>query len=398
MARFFTQRFFYAKKVLPCENKNKEPRINRMKKTVGSLLLISVAYLMFWPVDVEPVAWQSPDNKGYTGAFAQNQQLSQLNRIELNGDIGPEDLALDKQGNVYFSLLSGDIKFLDTKGQINDWVNTGGRPLGIEFDQQGNLLVADALKGLLSVSPKGDITTLVDTVEGVAINYADDVDVASNGNVYFSDASSKFHAKDYGTYGASLLDINEHGGHGRIIEYNPNTKTSTVIANDINFANGVALSHDEQYVLFNETGSYRVLRLALNGDMRGTLDVVIDNLPGFPDNIARGRNEVYWLGLVSPRSKPLDMLSGSPSLRKVVQRLPEFMRPKAQDFGHIVAINDAGEVIFNLQDPLGMYGQTTGAIEVGSKLYISSLHETALGVTQNINYQAVQSVNADNNL
>jgi sugar lactone lactonase YvrE len=355
------------------------------KKAAASLAIALAGYLVFWPVAVDPVAWQAPENLGYTGVFSKNQQLSQINRIELNGDIGPEDLALGKDGNVYFALLSGDIKFLDDKGQIQPWVNTGGRPLGIEFDQQGNLLVADAFKGLLSISPDGDITTLVDSVEGIAINYADDVDIASNGNVYFSDASSKFHAKDYGTYGASLLDINEHGGHGRIIEYNPTTKTSNVLADNINFANGVTLSHDEQFVLFNETGSYRIMRLALNGEQRGNLEVMIDNLPSFPDNIARGNNDLYWLGLVSPRSKPLDMLSDFPSMRKVIQRLPEFLRPKAQHYGHIVAINDAGEVVFNLQDPLGIYGHTTGALEVGNKLYVSSLHETALGVTTNVN-------------
>jgi len=356
-----------------------------MKKTTASLVLALAGYLAFWPVAVDPVAWHAPSNSGYSGDFSKNQQLSQINRIELKGDIGPEDLALSKDGNVYFALLSGDIKFLDSAGQIQPWVNTGGRPLGIEFDQHGNLLVADAFKGLLSISPEGDITTLVDSVEGVAINYADDVDVATNGNIYFSDASSKFHAKDYGTYGASLLDINEHGGHGRIIEYNPLTKTSIVLADNINFANGVSLSHDEQAVLFNETGTYRVMRLGLNGDQRGTLNVVIDNLPSFPDNIARGANGVYWLGLVSPRSKPLDMLSNSPNMRKVIQRLPEFLRPKAQHYGHVIAINDAGEVVFNLQDPLGIYGHTTGALEVGDKLYISSLHETALGVTSNVN-------------
>lgn len=347
--------------------------------------LLLTAYLTFWPVAVDPVAWQSPVNKGYIDTFSKNQQLSQIKRIELNGDIGPEDLALSKDGNVYFALLNGDIKFLDNKGQIQSWVNTGGRPLGIEFDQKGNLLVADAFKGLLNISPKGEITILVDSVNGVGINYADDVDIASNGNIYFSDASSKFHAKDHGTYGASLLDINEHGGHGRIIEYNPSTKTSTVLANNINFANGVALSHDEKTVLFNETGTYRIMRLALNGEQRGKLEVVIDNLPSFPDNIARGNNGLYWVGLVSPRSKPLDMLSNYPNMRKVVQRLPKFLRPKAQHYGHIIAINDSGEVVFNLQDPQGIYGHTTGALEVGEKLYVSSLHDTALGVIKNVN-------------
>lgn len=352
-------------------------------------LLVSVftliGYLSFWPVNITPTPWEAPDNIGYTGAFSVNEQLSEIKRIELKGDIGPEDFAINNKGHLYFSLLSGDIKFIDTSGEIHPWVNTGGRPLGIEFNQQGKLLVADAFKGLLSISTEGIITTLVDTINGETLNYADDVDIASNGNIYFSDASSKFSAKVYGTYEASLLDINEHGGHGRIIEYNPNTKKTTVLASGINFANGVALSHDEQFVLFNETGTYRVLRLALNGQHRGELDIVIDNLPGFPDNLSRGSNGLYWLGLISPRSKVLDSLSDSPNLRKVIQRLPEFLRPEAQNYGHLIAFNDTGEVVFNLQDPNGIYGQTTGALEVGDKLYVSSLHETAIGMTQNVN-------------
>lgn len=357
-----------------------------MKKMFFITLIALFGYLALWPVDIEPVAWQAPENAFYTGAFSQNQKLSSINRIELNGDIGPEDLAVDKDNNVYFSLLSGDIKFLDSKGDIHSWVNTGGRPLGIEFDSYGNLLVADAFKGLLSISSDGDITTLANTVEGVDVRYADDVDVARNGMIYFSDASTKFHAQTHGTFGASLLDINEHGGHGRIIEYNPHTNTSTVLAKDINFANGVALSHDEQSLLFNETGSYRILRLSLTGEKRGSMEVVIDNLPGFPDNLARGRNNLYWFGLVSPRSNPIDQLSNHPSLRKVIQRLPKFLHPKALNFGHIVAINDAGHVVFNLQDPNEIYGHTTGAVEVGDKLYVSSLHATALGVIKNVNY------------
>lgn len=361
---------------------------HKMIKILASSTLVLLGYLALWPVDINPIAWQAPKNLGYTGVFSKNKHLSQINRIELKGDIGPEDFALGANNAVYFSLLGGDIKFLDEKGKIHSWVNTGGRPLGIEFDDQGNLLVADAFKGLLSITPEGDINSLVNTVEGIAVNYADDVDIANNGNIYFSDASSKFFAQKYGTYGASLLDINEHGGHGRIIEYNPSTKTSTVLAKDINFANGVTMSHDEQSILFNETGSYRVMRLALNGKQRGKLEVVIDNLPSFPDNITQGSNGLYWIGLVSPRSKPLDMLSDFPSLRKVIQRLPAFLRPKAQRYGHLIAINDTGKVIFNLQDPMGIYGQTTGALEVDDKLYVSSLHETALGVITNINTQA----------
>ena len=349
--------------------------INKISITLATTL---IAYLLLWPVDIEPIAWEAPTDKGYTGEFSRNQKLSQLTRIELNNAIGPEDLALGKEGKVYFSLLSGDIKFIDTDGKVHPWVNTGGRPLGIEFDFQGSLIVADAFEGLLQITPEGKISKLVTHVDNIKVNYADDVDVADNGKIYFSDASTKFHAKEYGTFDASKLDMIEHGGHGRLIEFDPVSKKSTTLVDGINFANGVAVSHDQNWVLLSETGTYRVLKVGITENNRGKVETLIDNLPGFPDNINRGSNGLYWLGLVSSRSKPLDALSGSVFLRKVVHRFPSFMLPKAQSFGHVIAINELGEVIHNLQEPLGLFGYTTGALEVGGALYISSLHEAAL--------------------
>jgi len=356
-----------------------------LRKTILLLFFLLLAYLLFWPVEVEPTAWNAPDNFGYTAAFAKNTQLAQLKRIELNGNIGPEDFAVDANNRLYFSLLNGDINYLDKQGSIHKWINTGGRPLGIEFDNQGNLIVADAFIGLLKINSRGEIETLVTIVDGLPVLYADDVDISANGKIYFSDASVKFNAKQYGTYGASLLDINEHGGQGRVIEYDPVSKKAITLLDGINFANGISLSHDQQSVLVNETGNYRVLKIALVGEQRGQKSVLADNFPGFPDNINQGSGGIYWLGLVSPRSKALDMLSNYSFARKVVQRLPQFIRPKAQNYGHIVAINEQGQVVFNLQDPSGKFKQTTGAVEIGDKLYVSSLHETALGVMTNPN-------------
>jgi len=368
-----------------------------MKKSLLGLGALSalVGYLSFAPVPIEPVAWQAPKNLGYSGAFAQNQQLSQVTRIALTDDEGPEDLAVGPDGLMYFSLASGAIQRVNLQNQIEDWANTGGRPLGIEFDQQGNLIVADAIKGLLSITPDRQVTVLLQSVDGVDLQFADDVAIAKDGKIYLSDATTKFSAKVYGTLGASLLEINEHGGNGRLIEFDPASGKAVTLLDGINFANGVALAHDQQAVLMNETGNYRVLRVGLSGEQRGKTQVVIDNLPGFPDNLAQGNNGVYWLGLVSPRSAPLDALSNFPVLRQVVQRLPEFMHPKAKHFGHVVAINDAGQVLHNLQDPLGMFGHTTGALELGDRLYVSSLHEKALAVTANPNRVSEQSSLSD---
>ncbi|QBG35569.1 SMP-30/gluconolactonase/LRE family protein [Litorilituus sediminis] len=358
-----------------------------MKKIMTFSILSLIAYLLFWPVEISPVAWQAPINKGYQGSFAQNEYLSAIETIDLAGSEGPEAIALSANGLVYFSLLNGDIKFLDAQGKVQHFANTAGRPLGIAFNQQGELIVADAFRGLLKVNQAGEVTELVTRVDGIAVNYANDLDIADDGKIYFSDASTKFHAKKYGTYQASLLDINEHAGNGRLLVFDPVTGKAKTLAKGFNFANGVALSHDQNWLLLNETGSYRLLRIGITADNYQQQSVLIDNLPSFPDNLSRGisdiDNSLYWLGLVSPRSAILDKVSNSPFLRKVIQRLPLAIRPKAKPYGHVIAINDHGEVIYNLQDPSKKYGYNTGALIKGDTLYVSSLHEKTLGKLAN---------------
>ena len=140
---------------------------------------------------------------------------------------------------------------------FTSWINTNGRPLGLEYDNKGNLLIADAHRGLLIANAKGELKTLVNQVENTPVVYADDVDIAKNGKVYFTDATTKFAAKDHGgTLSASLLEILEHKGNGRLIEYDPLTASSKVLIDGLVFANGLTMSHDQGSVLVNETGKY----------------------------------------------------------------------------------------------------------------------------------------------
>ena len=218
-----------------------------------------------------------------------------------------------------------------------------GQPLGLAFDAEDNLLIADAYKGLLSVSPAGEISVLTDSYNGVPMEYVDDVDVDAEGKIYFSDASTKFGAQSNGgTYAASLLDTMEHGGHGRLMVYDPADQSTSMLMEGLNFSNGVAVAEDSSFVLVNETGSYRLHKYWLKGDRAGTSEVLIDNLPGFPDNIVRGRDGRFWVGLVSPRSQQLDDMSASPFLRKIVQRLPASVRPQAVPYSHVFAMDKDG--------------------------------------------------------
>lgn len=342
------------------------------------LLFVAVigAYLVFWPVAITPVAWQAPTNLGYIDDFAVNHRLAEVDVSYQSAITGAEDIVMDTAGRLYFSAHDGRILRLSHwGGDLEVFADTGGRPLGMEFNSAGQLIVADAYNGLLSIDASGTVQVLTDQVAGQPIRYADDVDIAADGRIYFSDASTKFGAAAYGgSYAASLLDIMEHGGHGRLLRYDPASGVTDVVVSGLEFANGVAISADQQSVLVVETGMYRVLRVYVAGVREGVVEVVIDNLPGFPDNINRGLEpDHFWLGLVSPRAPALDSLAPYPWLRKVVQRLPRMMRPQATSYGHVVKINSAGAVLESLQDPAGLYPQTTGVLETADYWYISSL-------------------------
>ena len=97
------------------------------------------------------------------------------------------------------------------------------------------------------MSNNGEVELLADEVEGLKFKLTDGVAVARDGTIYFTDASYKYSVKEY------LLEILEGKPHGRFMSYNPSTNETTLIARDLYFANGVALSPDQRFVVFCET-------------------------------------------------------------------------------------------------------------------------------------------------
>ncbi|MEN0060732.1 MAG: SMP-30/gluconolactonase/LRE family protein [Myxococcota bacterium] len=349
---------------------------------IAGIVLLTLAYFLLWPVPVDPVAWDPPPNAGYTGAHATNQRLATLERVAVPELTGPEDLVQSPEGTLYTTSHEGVIARMEPGSDgFTPWVTLEGRPLGIDWDASADrLVVADAYEGLYAVGRDGTVTELATEADGIPIRYADDVVAASDGRLYFSDASTKFGAHEHGgTYEASLLDIMEHGGHGRILVYDPTTQVTTTLVDGLEFANGVALNPAETVLYVAETGMYRILAIPLSGSRKGAKDVFIDNLPGFPDNLSRGQDGRIWVGLVSSRRAIVDQIAPSPFVRRIIQRLPRFTRPEATRYGHVVAIDALGRVVADLQDPSGSFARTTGALEVGETLWISSLHEPDLG-------------------
>lgn len=365
-------------------------RWGRLAGALGIVVLAGAAYLAWWPVPIAPVAWTAPAAPGYQGVHAPNPRLAGLRMIDLKGEVGPEHIALGRDGRLYAAVLSGNILRMNPDGSGQEvFANTGGRVLGFDFDAAGHLIAADAVKGLLSIAPDGKVSLLTDQVApGDPIRYADGVVVAKSGKMYLSDASTRFAPKDWGgTFEASVLDILEQASTGRVLEYDPATRATRVVARGISFANGVALSQDEKSLFVNETGKYRVWKIAVeaNGLDIGSANpgeqarVLLDNLPGYPDNLMRGLDGRIWLGFAKPRGAAIDNMAGKPWLRSLTLRLPRVLWPIPKPYGHVIAFTDEGQVVADLQDPAGAYPETTAITETADRLYVQSLHAKGLG-------------------
>lgn len=366
-------------------------KLKKIGLIVALLLGALVLYLAAWPVPIRPVAWLPAAEPGYAGPHAANTRLANLQMIDLKGEVGPEHVVIGKDGKLYTTVLSGNILRMAPDGSDQQvFANTGGRVLGFDFDAAGNLIAADAMKGLLSIAPDGKVTLLTDKAGDTPILYANSVVVAKSGKIYLSDASGRFAPKDWGgTFEASVLDILEQASTGRVLEYDPASKVTRVVAWGLSFANGVALSADERTLFVNETGQYRIWKVSVaasNVDLaplvktgNAEASVLFDNLPGYPDNLMRGREGRIWVGLVKPRNPKVDQLAQKPWLRSLTLRLPRALWPIPKAYGHVFAFNEAGQVMMDLQDPSGAYPEITAITETETRLYVQSLHAHGLG-------------------
>lgn len=340
------------------------------------------------PVAAQPVAWHALSPPGYVGAYAPNTRLAGLHTIAIGSEFGPEHMAMGPDGRLYAAMTSGNVLRMDPDGANQQvFASTRGRVLGFAFDADGRMIAADAMKGLLRIGRDGRVSLLTDRVNpDDRVRYANSVVVADDGTIYFTDASTRFSPADWGgTYEASVLDILEQSASGRVLAYEPSTGYTRVVADGFSFANGVALSADGSRLFVSETGRYRIW--SIDSQARGvhvqydsiSASVLLDNLPGYPDNLMRGLDGHIWVGLFRPRNPAADGLSDKPFMREILLRLPRTWLPVGKPYGHVFAFREDGQVTEDLQDPSGAYPETTGVTETADRLYIHSLHATSIG-------------------
>lgn len=324
---------------------------------------------------IAPVRWQPPIAPARSRQSHSTHPLPPLRLLDIVGQ-GPEDVLVDDAGRVLTGVADGRILRLAPDNRLVEVLaDTGGRPLGLEWLPDGGLLICDARRGLLRADlATGTVTTLVSDVDGGPIGFCNNAAVAEDGTIYFSDSSRRFGVD---TWKADLL---EHSGTGRLLRRGLAAEV-TVLADGLQFANGVALAPDGSFVVVAETAAYRLSKVWITGPRAGKTEVFVDNLPGFPDNVSTGTDGLFWVAMGSPRDQVLDhLLPRHPRLRQLVWTLPDRLQPRPQNSVWVYALSPTGEVMHDLQAPGDRFHFVTGVREHHGTVHMGSLVGNSIGI------------------
>lgn len=293
--------------------------------------------------------------------------------IPVNGE-GPEDVLVDDEGRIYTGLVDGRIIRIRGGGKaIETIAECPGRPFGLEFYGDDELVVCASDAGLLAVSiSTGAVRTLADKAFDAPIMACNNAAVAADGTVYFSDSSRRFPIAEW------RRDLIEQTRTGRLLRLNPDG-TVDELTSGLHFANGVALAADESYVAVAETGGCVVQRVWLTGPGAGNRELFVDDLTGYPDNIATGSDGLIWIAVASPKVAALGVAQRLPSpLRALVPQLPESLQPAPSRTMAVLGVNDKGDIERSYQGEIEGFHMLTGVRERAGMLYFGSLVESSI--------------------
>ncbi|XP_052173186.1 protein STRICTOSIDINE SYNTHASE-LIKE 3-like [Diospyros lotus] len=396
-------------------NSNKSPAMTLVGILAGLFLLLAL-YCGIDPFKHSPLVnfpdfetfkadmppWSEMPKARDPENLLQKSELRFLNQIQ-----GPESIVFDAQGRgPYTGVADGRILFWNGEAWT-DFAYTSpnrsslcdpkpsplsyaqhehicGRPLGLRFDKKsGDLYICDCYFGLMKVGPEGGLATSLTTeAEGVPLRFTNDLDIDDEGNVYFTDSSTRFRRRHF------MQIILTADDSGRLLKYNPKTKETTVLLHGLQFPNGVSLSKDRSFFVFCEGSIGRLSRYWLKGEKAGTSEVFAV-LPGYPDNVRTNENGEFWVAVHCHRTWYFYITSLYPKLRKFLLKLPIRQRIHYQLLigGHPQAIavkySPEGKLVRILEDHEGKVVRALSEVEEKfGKLWMGSVANSFIAVYQ----------------
>ncbi|NAS25893.1 SMP-30/gluconolactonase/LRE family protein [Herbidospora sp. NEAU-GS84] len=327
------------------------PRSRRRRVLIGAAAVLVVVPVLAVPVfllavpppiaDFHPEAW-TPGAAITIDSSSQTEVKA--TPIMTEAPYGPEDIAIDDAGAVYTGDRDGNIIRVAPDGSSERFAEVGGRPLGLAFDADQNLIIANHGAGLQSVSPNGTVTLLAGEAGGRPILFANDLVIGSDGVIWFTDSSSRYNTTTLGDMPSYLVpDFVDGRPTGRLLRYDPATASISEVLDELYFPNGIAFDADEEALRIAESTRYRILEYSLENRER---DVLIDDLPGVPDGMNVDADGSLLVALYD-RSEALDSLIFPTALaREIMIRLPGslFVNEENPLTGGVLVLEPGGTV------------------------------------------------------
>jgi len=200
--------------------------------------------------------------------FSQQNDLSLIiksgTKLEkLSGDFNfTEGPAADAKGNVYFTDQPNDrIMVWSTEGLLTTFMQPSGRSNGLFFDVEGNLWsCAEEKNELWKISPDKSVEVLLNEFNGKLLNGPNDLWVAPDGGIYFTDP---FYRRSWWDHSAMPQDK-------QCVYYlGPDHKTLSRVADDLVQPNGIIGTSDGKSLYVADIGNKKTWSYSINPD--GTL-------------------------------------------------------------------------------------------------------------------------------
>jgi ribose transport system permease protein len=336
---------------------------------------------------LDPTAFDTDPVRGVAGLMPDEiaPKLTAADLLAVGQVDGPEDVLLDAAGTIYCGSRDGYLFRITGPDHAKAEVlaKIGGRPLGLAFDSDGRIVVCVAGMGLVRVTMDGKVELLTDQTErslfsvqdDTTIRMADDLDIAPDGTIFFTDATKRYDIENWG------LDLLEGRPNGRLLSYDPATRRTKTVCDNLRFPNGVCLTHDGKHLLVASTWECSILVFDLDRLADGPR-VLASGLPGYPDNINRASDGCYWVALAGMRNPVFDQAMRHPGLRR---RMTKRVPPTNWLFGNlniggVLKIDGRGTVVDALWDaPDGPLYMITSMREHEGFLYLGGVTNDKIG-------------------
>ena len=217
----------------------------------------------------------------------------------------PEGPAFDREGNLYVANCRADfVSKISPRGEVAKFVTTGGKAQGVTIHPEGSVFISDyVLRKLFKSSSQGSLEVFCDRYrDGTSLRGPNEILFGPNGILYFTDPGQAWRGKP----GGRLSSVSEEG-------------LAEVLADGLEFTNGLDFSPDGSRIYVVETTTRRVLTALL--DSTGGLAEDLTELTSFegrvgPDGIRVAANGYLYVTLfghgqiavLSPEGKEIDRL------------------------------------------------------------------------------------------